>query len=48
MDYGEHNKTYSRDELIALIEATWNGEVGIDHLPRTASFRETVDRIREK
>jgi hypothetical protein len=40
-------QTYSRDELMALIEATWNGEVGIDHLPRTAGFRETVDRIRE-
>lgn len=40
-------QTYSRDELIALIEATWNGEVGIDHLPRTAGFRDAVDRIRE-
>lgn len=38
---------YSRDELIALIEATWIGDVGIDHLPRTAGFREAVDRVRE-
>lgn len=40
-------QTYSRDELIALIEANWIGDVGIDHLPRTAGFREAVDRVRE-
>lgn len=43
---GTH-QTYSKDDLIALINATWNGEVGIDHLPRTAGFREAVDRVRE-
>ncbi len=41
-------QTYSREELVALVDATWNGEVGIDHLPRTAGFREAVDRVREK
>lgn len=43
---GTH-QVYSKDDLIALIEATWTGEVGIDHLPRTAGFRDNVDRIRE-
>jgi hypothetical protein len=38
---------YSKDDLIALIEATWTGEIGIDHLPRAAGFREAVDRVRE-
>lgn len=38
---------YSKDDLIALIEAVWSGEVGIDHLPRTDGFRENVARTHE-
>ncbi len=47
---GSGGDVYSREMLLILLDGAMRGDIAIDHLPRTAGFREAVNLIltREK